>query len=160
SNIYNSDYSRTFFWDPLKTNFFFKEFLGGVFISVTMTGLDQNMMQKNLSMRTIGEAQRNIFWFSIVMVIVTFCFLSLGALIFQYYDLSGIALPVNEAGKVVTDKVFPNLALNHLGIFAGMVFIIGLTAATFSSADSVLTTLTTSAYIDLLHLDRSEKLND
>lgn len=160
SNIYNSDYSRTFFWDPLKTNFFFKEFLGGVFISVTMTGLDQNMMQKNLSMRTIGEAQRNIFWFSIVMVIVTFCFLSLGALIFQYYDFSGIALPVNEAGKVVTDKVFPNLALNHLGIFAGMVFIIGLTAATFSSADSVLTTLTTSAYIDLLHLDRSEKLND
>jgi solute:Na+ symporter, SSS family len=157
SGIYRSEYSETFFFDFRKSNFFFKEFLGGVFIAVTMTGLDQNMMQKNLSCRSLGEAQKNIFWFSIVMVIVTFCFLSLGALIYQYYDFSGVALPVNgETGKVVTDKVFPNLALNHLGVFAGMVFIIGLTAATFSSADSVLTTLTTSAYIDILEIDRKE----
>jgi solute:Na+ symporter, SSS family len=159
--IYDSKYSETFFLDPLKPNFFLKEFLGGIFIAVTMTGLDQNMMQKNLSMRTLGEAQKNIFWFSIVLVFVTFCFLSLGALIYQYYDFSGVAMPLSDVnGKVITDKVFPNLALNHLGLFAGMVFIIGLTAATFSSADSVLTTLTTSAYIDILELDKKSELTD
>jgi Na+/proline symporter len=160
SNIYASDYSETLFFDFKKTNFFFKEFIGGVFISVTMTGLDQNMMQKNLSCKSLGEAQKNMFWFSVVMVIVTFCFLSLGALIYQYYDYSGIALPEGANGKVLTDKVFPNLALNHLGVFAGLVFIIGLTAATFSSADSVLTTLTTSAYIDILELDSDQKFSE
>jgi solute:Na+ symporter, SSS family len=160
SRIAGSAYSETFFFDPLKSNFFLKEFLGGVFIAVTMTGLDQNMMQKNLSCRSLGEAQKNIFWFSIVLVIVTFCFLSLGALIYQYYDFTGLSLPQNGAGKVITDKVFPNLALNHLGVFAGMVFIIGLTAATFSSADSVLTTLTTSAYIDLIQIDHRGDLDE
>jgi Na+/proline symporter len=125
-----------------------------------MTGLDQNMMQKNLSCRSLKDAQKNIFWFSIVMVIVTFFFLSLGALIYQYYDHSGIDFPMGENGKIVTDKVFPNLALNHLGVFAGLVFIIGLTAATFSSADSVLTTLTTSTYFDILELDSNSGLSD
>jgi solute:Na+ symporter, SSS family len=160
ANIYNSEYSETFFFDFKKTNFFFKEFLGGIFIAVTMTGLDQNMMQKNLSMPSLKDAQKNIFWFSIVMVIVTFCFLSLGALIYQYYDFSGTAMPAHENGKIITDKVFPNLALNHLGVFAGLVFIIGLTAATFSSADSVLTTLTTSTYIDILELDSNKNVSD
>src|SRR5690606_37934391 len=131
-----------------KKNFFLKEFLGGIFICVTMTGLDENMMQKNLSMKTLGEAQKNMFWFSIIMLLVTFFFLSLGALIYQYYDYAQLPFPTDNATqKIITDKVFPNLALNHLGAFAGLIFIIGLTAATFSSADSVLTTLTTSAYI-------------
>jgi Na+/proline symporter len=160
SRIYDSDYSETFFFDFKKSNFVLKEFLGGIFIAVTMTGLDQNMMQKNLSCRSLKEAQKNIFWFSIVMVVVTFFFLSLGALIYQYYDFSGLALPAGDHGNVVTDKVFPNLALNHLGVFAGLVFIIGLTAATFSSADSVLTTLTTSAYLDILELDKDTRLSD
>lgn len=161
SHIYNSDYSETFFFDFKKSNFVLKEFIGGVFVAVAMTGLDQNMMQKNLSCKSLKEAQTNIFWFSIVMVIVTFCFLSLGALLFQYYDFAGLPLPINElTGKVITDKVFPNLALNHLGIFAGLVFIIGLTAATFSSADSVLTTLTTSTYIDILALDDKPLLSE
>ena len=161
SNIYSSDYSETFFFDFKKTNFVLKEFVGGVFIAVAMTGLDQNMMQKNLTCKSLKEAQKNIFWFSIVMMVVTFCFLSLGALLFQYYDYAGLSLPTNaETGKVITDKVFPNLALNHLGVFAGLVFIIGLTAATFSSADSVLTTLTTSAYIDILELEDNKKLSD
>ena len=161
SNIVASDYSDTFFWDWHKSSFFFKEFIGGIFIAVAMTGLDQNMMQKNLSCKSLGEAQKNIFWFSVVMVIVTVCFLALGALLFQYYDASGIALPTNpETGKVITDKVFPNLALNHLGMFAGLIFIIGLTAATFSSADSVLTTLTTSTYVDLLEYDRNGQLSE
>jgi Na+/proline symporter len=160
SGIYNSVYSETFFFDVKKPNFVLKEFLGGVFIAAAMTGLDQNMMQKNLSCRSLKEAQKNIFWFSIVMMIVTFCFLSLGALLFQYYAHAGIALPVDVNGKVISDKVFPNLALNHLGVFAGLVFIIGLTAATFSSADSVLTTLTTSTYIDMLELDKKERLSE
>lgn len=160
-NVIRSEYTETFFWDWKKSNFFFKEFLGGIFIAVAMTGLDQNMMQKNLSCKTLGEAQKNIFWFSVIMVIVNIFFLSLGALLYQYYNSSGIQIPADaETGKILSDKVFPNLALNHLGIFAGLVFIIGLTAATFSSADSVLTTLTTSFYIDILEYDRNEGLNE
>ena len=160
SNIYSSKYSETLFFNFQKTNFVLKEFIGGVFIAVAMTGLDQNMMQKNLSCKSLKEAQKNIFWFSCVMVVVTFCFLSLGALLFQYYDYAGIPLPQDLTGKIITDKVFPNLALNYLGVFAGLVFIIGLTAATFSSADSVLTTLTTSAYIDILELESNAMLTD
>ena len=161
TNIVSSDYSKTFFWDWHKSNFFVKEFIGGIFIAVAMTGLDQNMMQKNLSCKSLGDAQKNIFWFSIVMVVVNIFFLSLGVLLYQYYAHASIDLPMNaETGKIITDKVFPNLALNHLGIFAGLIFIIGLTAATFSSADSVLTTLTTSTYIDMLEYDRNTTLTD
>jgi len=159
SNVVHSPYAETFFWDWRKSNFFFKEFIGGIFIAVAMTGLDQNMMQKNLSCKSLGEAQKNIFWFSIVMALVTFFFLSLGALLYQYYAYSGIELPMS-GGKIVSDKVFPNLALNHLGTFAGLVFIVGLTAATFSSADSVLTTLTTSAYVDILEYDKIDRLSE
>ncbi len=160
-NVIHSEYTETFFWDWKKSNFFFKEFVGGIFIAVAMTGLDQNMMQKNLSCKNIGEAQKNIFWFSVIMVIVNVIFLSLGVLLFQYYTHAGIAIPSDSlTGKALSDKVFPNLALNHLGIFAGLVFIIGLTAATFSSADSVLTTLTTSFYIDILEYDRHDHLTD
>ncbi len=161
SNVMSSEYSQTFFWDWKKSNFFFKEFIGGIFIAVAMTGLDQNMMQKNLSCKSLAEAQKNIFWFSIVMVIVNIFFLSLGVLLYQYYQSSGIEIPMNaETGKIMTDKVFPNLALNHLGMVAGLIFIIGLTAATFSSADSVLTTLTTSTYIDMLEYDRNTVLSE
>jgi Na+/proline symporter len=160
SKLYHSEYSQVFFWDWHKTSFFGKQFLGGVFIAVAMTGLDQNMMQKNLSCKSLGEAQKNIFWFSIVMVIVNLFFLSLGALLYMYQKEMSIALPVSEAGKIISDRVFPNLALNHLGIFAGLVFIIGLTAATFSSADSVLTTLTTSTYVDMFELDKKTSLDE
>lgn len=161
SNIVSSEYSKTFFWDWRASNFFVKEFIGGVFIAVSMTGLDQNMMQKNLSCKSLGDAQKNIFWFSIVMVIVNVFFLSLGVLLYQYYAHAAIDLPINaETGKVITDKVFPNLALNHLGLFAGLFFIIGLTAATFSSADSVLTTLTTSTYFDILEYDKNTNLTE
>lgn len=161
ANITNSSYSKTFFWDWHKSNFFIKEFIGGIFIAVAMTGLDQNMMQKNLSCKSLAEAQKNIFWFSIVMVVVNIFFLSLGVLLYQYYAHSLIDLPINaETNKVLTDKVFPNLALNHLGLFAGLIFIVGLTAATFSSADSVLTTLTTSTYVDLLEYDKNSSMSD
>lgn len=158
SKLYNSENSKVFFWDWHKTSFFGKQFLGGIFIAVAMTGLDQNMMQKNLSCKSLGEAQKNIFWFSVVMVIVNLFFLSLGALLYMYQQEMHIAPPMDAAGKILSDRVFPNLALNHLGLFAGLVFIVGLTAATFSSADSVLTTLTTSAYIDIFELDKNEAL--
>ncbi|MFO0323213.1 MAG: sodium:solute symporter [Bacteroidota bacterium] len=161
TNIYHSDLSETFFWDWHKSNFFFKEFIGGIFIAVAMTGLDQNMMQKNLSCKSLGEAQKNIFWFSVVMLVVNIFFLSLGVLLYQYYAFAGIDLPTNlETGQIISDKVFPNLALGNLGIVAGLIFIIGLTAATFSSADSVLTTLTTSTYIDLLAYDKNKVLTE
>lgn len=159
--ICGSDMSDIFVFDLNRSNFIFKDFIGGIFTAAAMTGLDQNMMQKNLSCRSLPEAQKNIFWFSISMVIVNVFFLALGALLFIYYDFAHIALPTNpETGAIVTDRVFPNLALNHLGNFAGLVFILGLTAATFSSADSVLTTLTTSAYIDVLEIDRKKELDE
>lgn len=151
-----SKYAQIIFTDPLKGNFFLKQFLGGVFIAVAMTGLDQNMMQKNLSMKNLKDAQTNMFWFSVVLVIVNFFFLSLGALLYLYAEHSQIPLPTNEAGQIVSDNVFPLLALNNLGVFASLIFILGLTAATFSSADSVLTTLTTSMYVDMLELDKKD----
>jgi solute:Na+ symporter, SSS family len=142
-----SEKSNVWVSDVMKSNFVLKDMIGGLFIAVAMTGLDQNMMQKNLSCKSLGEAQKNMNWFSVVMLCVNIFFLCLGVLIYKYYSYAHIEIPA------ATDKVFPNLALNHLGVFAGLVFIVGLTAATFSSADSVLTTLTTSAYVDILGLD-------
>lgn len=143
----NSEHTQIFFWDVNAKSFFFKQFFGGMFIAIVMTGLDQNMMQKNLSLRTLGEAQKNIRWFSVVLIAVNFLFLSLGALLYIYASAKGITLDMKD-GKTVTDAVFPTLALNHLGQFAAVVFILGLIASTFSSADSVLTSLTTSFIID------------
>jgi solute:Na+ symporter, SSS family len=144
SSIKDSAYSQVFFWDWKAKNYFWKQFLGGAFIAICMTGLDQNMMQKNLSCKTLKEAQKNINAFSIIVVFVNMLFLALGALLYIYASSKNIAIP--ERG----DELFPFLAFNHLGAFAGLVFVIGLTAATFNSADSVLTTLTTSFYIDFL----------
>lgn len=143
----SSKHTEIFFWDFQQKSYFFKQFFGGMFIAIVMTGLDQNMMQKNLSLRTLADAQKNIRWFSVVLIVVNFLFLSLGALLYIFAQKQGIALEMKE-GKVITDSVFPTLALNHLGTFAAIVFILGLIASTFSSADSVLTSLTTSFMID------------
>ncbi len=152
STVRQSEYSQTFFWDATKGNYFWKQFLGGIFLAIAMTGLDQNMMQKNLSCRSIREAQWNMASYSIIAVLVNLFFLSMGALLFIYATTKGIALPERS------DQLFPLLALEHLGTFAAIVFVLGLTAATFSSADSVLTTLTTSFCIDILGMDKeSEK---
>lgn len=148
--VADSTYSRTFFWDPKPSSFFVKQFLAGVFIAVAMTGLDQNMMQKSLSCKRLWDAQKNIYSYSVVMFVVNFFFLCLGVLLYTYAGKMGIAIP--EA----SDNLFPTLALEHLGTFAGLIFIVGLTAATFSSADSVLTTLTTSFYIDFLDMQSKE----
>lgn len=142
-----SKHTQIFFWDVNAKSFFFKQFFGGIFIAIVMTGLDQNMMQKNLSLRTLKDAQKNIRWFSVVLIAVNFLFLSLGALLYLFAQQKGIPLEM-EDGKIITDKVFPTIALNDLGIFAAIVFILGLIASTFSSADSVLTSLTTSFMID------------
>lgn len=145
--VKESPYSQVFFWDwQPKTNFF-KQFFSGAFIAIVMTGLDQNMMQKNLSCKSLPEAQKNIYWFSFVLIFVNLFFVSLGALLYAYAAKMGVTLPTR------TDQLFPLLALNHLGMFAAIVFVLGITAATFSSADSVLTTLTTSFCIDFLGQD-------
>lgn len=150
TNVAASPYSKTFFWDWKAANFFPKEFFGGMMIAVTMTGLDQNMMQKNLSCRSLQEAQKNVYAFTVLQLIVNVFFLSLGILLYEYLVAKGLQMPLNAAGKPMTDALFPMLALSSLGTFASIIFIVGLTAATFSSADSVLTTLTTSFYIDIL----------
>ncbi len=157
--IKHSDYNQILFLDINAKNFALKNFIGGLFIAVAMTGLDQNMMQKNLSCKSLADAQKNIEWFSVIMVLVNVFFVCLGALLFAYMQANNIPLPMN-GDKVITDSIFPTLALNHLGIFAGVVFIIGLTAATFSSADSVLTSLTTTVYIDFMNLDKNTNLNE
>ncbi|MDQ3193409.1 MAG: sodium:solute symporter [Bacteroidota bacterium] len=151
STIKNSPYSQIFFWDWQEKNFFLKQFLSGVFIAIVMTGLDQNMMQKNLSIRSLPEAQKNMYWFSGIVIFVNLFFVALGALLYTYATAKGVTIPLK------TDELFPLLALNHLGSFAAIVFILGITAATFSSADSVLTTLTTSFCIDFLKMDSKKE---
>jgi Na+/proline symporter len=154
TEVKNSSYSQIFFWNFKEKTYFWKQFLGGIFIAVAMTGLDQNMMQKNLSCPNLKDAQKNIMSFSFVMVMVNVLFISLGALLFLYASKMNVPLEINEVtGKIRTDKVFPTLALNYLGTVAGLAFIVGLTAATFSSADSVLTTLATSFCIDFLNFE-------
>ena len=158
SAVSHSKYAQVFDFDWFNKSNFFKQFLGGAFITIAMTGLDQNMMQKNLSCKSLGDAQKNMESFSLVMVLVNIFFLSLGALLYIYVEQKGIAIPLNSiSGKPDTDKLFPMLALQHLGAGAGLVFIIGLTAATFSSADSVLTTLTTSFYLDFLNIEKTNR---
>lgn len=152
--ILNSPYSDVFNWHWQEKQFFFKQFFSGAFIAIVMSGLDQNMMQKNLSCKSLGDAQKNLYWFSGIVVLVNIFFLSLGALLYLYSNAKGIGIPPK------TDHLFPLLALNHLGVFASLVFILGLTAATFNSADSVLTTLTTSYCVDFLDMEKENKYSE
>lgn len=155
----NAGYTRFFNWDLNHKHYFWKQFIGGMFVAIAMSGLDQNMMQKQLSCKTAKDAGKNLVTFSFVVIVVNLCFLALGALLYLYQTQEGVEIPIAASGKPDTDKLFPLLALNHLGSFAGLAFIIGLTAATFSSADSVLTTLTTSVYVDFLNLEKRTDLS-
>ncbi len=148
--VSNSDMSRIFFFDEWKTeNAFWKQFLSGMFITIVMTGLDQDMMQKNLSCRSLKDAQKNMFWLSIILVFVNLIFLSLGVLLYDYADANGIA----ETG----DKLYSAVALSgDLGVVVGVLFILGLIAAAYSSADSALTALTTSFCVDILGIQNKE----
>jgi len=151
-------YTKTFFFDDfLAKNNFIKSFVGGMFITICMTGLDQDMMQKNLTCKNLKEAQKNMVSFSLVLFIVTFIFMLLGALLFIYAQKFGIATPVVD-GQVKTDLLFPEVALNsNLGITVGVIFILGLIAAAYSSADSALTSLTTSFCVDFLNIENKPK---
>jgi len=136
----------------LEKNHFLKSFIGGMFITICMTGLDQDMMQKNLTCKSLKDAQKNMIVFSIVLVIVTFVFLLLGALLFIYSQKSGIIIPELN-GSPNADLLFPEIALNsNLGSIIGITFLLGLIAAAYSSADSALTSLTTSFCVDVINL--------
>jgi SSS family solute:Na+ symporter len=149
SKVFQSDYSKIIETDWNSKRFFIKQFLSGVFIAVTMTGLDQEMMQKNLSCRSLKEAQKNMFTFSSVLVLVNLMFLILGAILVFYSNSRGITV-----GN--TDDLFPTIAIQHLVPIAGIIFIIGLISAAYPSADGALTSLTTSFCIDIIGINKSD----
>ncbi len=144
-------YSNLINHDWRSKSFFLKSFFGGMFIAVAMTGLDQEMMQKNISVKTLKDSQKNMIIFSIVLVFINLLFLCLGALLFLYSESRGITIP---SGK--TDDLFPVIALNNLGAVAAIFFIIGLISAAYPSADGALTALTASFCIDFLGMNKKE----
>ena len=146
--IAQSDLSQIFFFDDYKSsNYFFKQFVSGMFIAIVLTGLDQDMMQKNLTCRNLKDAQKNMFWFTIVLTIVNLIFLGLGLLLTIYAEQNGI-----DAHK---DTLFSTIAMNdNFGWGIGVFFLLGLIAAAYSSADSALTSLTTSFSIDILDIEK------
>ncbi len=147
-----SPYSKMFYWDYNSKLFFFKQFFAGVFIAIAMTGLDQDMMQKNLTCKTLGESQKNIFWFSIVQAIVVLMFLALGTLLYAFAEIKNIPLPAKP------DGLYPMLATQgYFGAIVAFLFVMGITAASFASADSALTALTTSFCVDILDIKEKEK---
>ena len=153
TQVFESDYSKVFFFeggwsDP---NNFFKQFLSGALITIVMTGLDQDMMQKNLSCKALGSAQKNMISYSLILVPVNILFLSLGAMLYLYADTFGIEIPTR------TDQLYPTLALNYLPAIVGIIFVLGLTAAAYSSADSALTALTTAFCVDFLGFNTGEQ---
>ncbi|HSZ25796.1 MAG TPA: sodium:solute symporter [Cytophagaceae bacterium] len=146
--VYHSHLSDMFYFDDYKSKLFFpKYFFGGAVIAIAMTGLDQDLMQKNLTCKNIGEAQKNMFWFTIVTTIITLLFLVLGALLYLYSDTEGIPIPASS------DDLFPTLALHEFGMLAGIFFLLGIIASSYASADSALTALTTSFCIDFLNFN-------
>lgn len=157
--VKNSNYSKVFFFeDYLKGNYFWKQVLGGIFVTIAMVGLDQDLMQKNLSCKNIGEAQKNMYFFTGIFVLINIFFLSVGALLYMYAEKNGIAVPmVGEVKR--TDLLFPEIAFNHLTIIPSVVFLLGLTAATFATTDSALTALTTSFCVDFLGMDKEKNQN-
>ena len=147
SFIGNSSYSKIFyFFDFSSSNFFWKQFLSGAFIAIVMTGLDQDMMQKNLTCKSLKDAQKNMFWFTIVLTVVNFIFLILGLLLTEYAQSNGL--------DIHKDNLFPILAKDYLGPSVFIFFLLGLIAAAYSSADSALTSLTTSFSIDIIDLEK------
>ena len=142
------------FEDFYDKNFFIKSFLGGVFITICMTGLDQDMMQKNLTCKNLSDAQKNMIVFSFVLVFVTFIFLILGSILFRYIEINEVQIPELN-GRLNTDLLFPLVAFSgDFGIVLPIIFLIGLVAAAYSSADSALTSLTTSFCIDFLNIEQ------
>lgn len=152
TTVKDSSYSKIFVWDNFMGDkrHFVKYFLGGIGVAVAMTGLDQDLMQKNLSCRNLFDAKKNMFSFTGIFVLVNIFFLSVGALLYLFAQSKHITLPVR------TDYIFPEMAFHHLGAVAAIVFILGLTAATFATTDSALTALTTSFCVDFLGMDKKQ----
>ncbi|MDB5120386.1 MAG: sodium:solute symporter [Sphingobacteriales bacterium] len=159
--VKESGYSKIFFLDDFTISKFHvsKQLLGGMFVTIAMVGLDQDLMQKNLSCKNIGEAQKNMFTFTSVFVVINLFFLSVGALLYVYANKNGIAVPTDSLGNLRTDFLFPEIAFNHLSILPGIVFMLGLTAATFATTDSALTALTTSFCVDFLEFNKKKDNN-
>lgn len=152
STIRESEYGKVFeFNDWASKQHFLKQFFTGAFITIVMTGLDQDMMQKNLSCKNLGEAKKNMYWYGFAFIPANLLFLMLGALLMIFAQHQGIAIP--ERG----DDLFPLLATQHLGPVVGLFFLVGLMAAAYSSADSALTSLTTSFTVDILGADESDE---
>ncbi len=158
----NNGFTRLFNTDSLSGGFFLKQVLGGAFITIAMTGLDQEMMQKNISVSNLKDSQKNMLTLSFLQLIVVFIFLSLGGLLYLYALQQGAVFTeatVNGQTKiqlmldgknVIGDSIFPEIAFNYLPPFIGIIFIIGLISALFPSADGALTALTSSFCIDIL----------
>ena len=153
SIVKESPASKMFITDWHHPRFFLKQFFSGMFITIVMTGLDQEMMQKNLSCRNIREAQKNMFTFSWILVVVNLLFLFLGAILLIFIQNKGLTV-------TSSDDIFPTIAIRYLGPVAGVVFLLGLISAAFPSADGALTSLTTSVSIDFLGLERREGISE
>lgn len=147
-------YTEMFNTDPMAPKFWVKQLLAGMFITITMTGLDQDMMQKNLTCKTLRDAQKNVMTSSLLFIIVNIIFLCLGAALIAYANESGIVLPADAEGHVVGDKIFPFIAIKELGGFIAVAFVLGLVAAGYSSADGTLTALTTTFCYNFLGFDK------
>lgn len=155
SDVIASSYSKMFFFTEWQDrNYFLKLFFSGMFITIVMTGLDQDMMQKNLSCRSYKESRKNMYWMSGILIPVNLLFLFLGASLYLYSAKYGIEIPA------MTDDLFPTISLKYLGGFAGITFLLGLIAAAYSSADGTLTALTTSISIDLIGLPDKKNLSE
>ena len=151
--VVDHKYFKVFNWENNSGNNFYKQFIAGILIAIAMMGLDQNMMQKTLTCKNQWDAQKNTLTFSLILALTQFMFLGLGILLYIYADSIGITLPLGEQGQFLdTDTLFPDLAINHLGLITGISFLLGIIAASFSSVDSALTALTTSFTYDFLDM--------
>lgn len=156
SAVMDSRYGQVFFFDNFLSdpNHFVKQFVSGALVAIAMTGLDQDLMQKNLACKNIREAQKNMLFFCVNLVIINFLFLTLGALLYLYAGSLGLEIPAR------TDHLYPQIAFNHLNAAAGIFFILGLIGSTYASSDSALTALTTSFCVDFLNFEKGKSSPD
>lgn len=152
--IREEGYTKMFITDVNDPRFFVKQFFAGMFITIVMTGLDQDMMQKNLSCRNLRDAKKNVLTFGAILIPVNLLFLFLGAVLWMYAEVHGVKV------MRTSDELFPILALQHLGAAAGLTFFFGLISAAYSSADGTLTALTTTFTLDFLGLKRKEGITE
>jgi Na+/proline symporter len=145
-------YATIFFTDPNSKLFFVKQIIAGAFVTVTMTGMDQEMMQKNISVKTLKDSQKNVVTMGFTLMVVIFIFLFLGGLLYLY----AAQLNITATG----DKIFPEIALHHMPPAVAVIFIIALISALFPSADGAITALTSSFCIDILGIQRRTDYTD